>query len=113
MMATRLIDNRREPSELRLDITVVYAAPGVEEWASVSLPAGATVDDAVHESGIIARLKLDPEQLEFAIFGQRVKGGTPLESGDRLELTRPLIADPKRLRRNRATKRLPPTPSKR
>ena len=109
MMATCPVDNRRDTSDVRLNITVVYAAPGVEEWAGVSLPAGATVADAVRESDIVARLELDRGQLEFAIFGQRVKGGKPLERGDRLELTRPLTVDPKRLRRNRAAKRLSPS----
>ena len=109
MMPPYPIDDRPGTSDVRLNITVVYATPGVEEWAYVSLPAGATVDDAVRESGIVARLELDPRQIEFAIFGQRVKGGKPLERGDRLELTRPLTVDPKRLRRNRAAKRLSPS----
>jgi putative ubiquitin-RnfH superfamily antitoxin RatB of RatAB toxin-antitoxin module len=83
-------------------VTVAYAAPDVEALVVVTLPTGATVDDAIARSGIAARLNLDPAQLEPAIFGQRVNGHTPLAPGDRIELTRPLIADPKRARRKRA-----------
>ena len=69
---------------------------------SLALPPGATVDDAVAQSGIVARFALDPSMLQFAIFGQRAEGSTPLADGDRVELTRPLVADPKRVRRKRA-----------
>jgi putative ubiquitin-RnfH superfamily antitoxin RatB of RatAB toxin-antitoxin module len=86
-------------------VTVVYAAREVEVLVVVTLPAGATVDDAIERSGIVARLNLDGAQIEPAVFGQRVNGHTPLAPGDRIELTRPLIADPKRARRKRAGNR--------
>jgi uncharacterized protein len=85
-----------------LSVTVAYAAPDVEALVTVKLRAGATVNDAIAQSGIVARLALDPARLEYAIFGQRAKGETPLEEGDRVELTRPLVADPKLIRRKRA-----------
>ncbi len=83
-------------------VTVAYAAPGVEALVAVTVPAGATVDDAIAQSGIVARYLLDPSQVEAAIFGRRVQRDTPLADGDRVELTRPLVADPKRVRRKRA-----------
>lgn len=86
----------------RFSVTVAYAAPDVEALVVVSLSTGATVADAIAQSGIVARLNLDPSQLEPAIFGQRVSGCTPLAPGDRIELTRPLVADPKRARHKRA-----------
>jgi hypothetical protein len=86
----------------RINVTVAYAAPGVEALVTVTLPAGATIDDAIVASGITTRLGLDSARLDYAIFGQRAKGGTPVADGDRVELTRPLIADPKRVRRTRA-----------
>jgi putative ubiquitin-RnfH superfamily antitoxin RatB of RatAB toxin-antitoxin module len=85
-----------------LTVTVAYAAPGVESLVTVTLPAGATIDDAIAASGIPARWRLDATQLAFAIFGHRAKGETPLANGDRVELTRPLFADPKQARRKRA-----------
>lgn len=83
-------------------VTVAYAAPDVEALVAVTLPAGATVDDAIRQSGIVTRLALDFARIETAVFGQRVRRDTPLAHGDRVELTRPLIADPKRVRRKRA-----------
>jgi putative ubiquitin-RnfH superfamily antitoxin RatB of RatAB toxin-antitoxin module len=90
------------PVSNSLTVTVAYAAPGVEALVTVTLPAGATIDDAIAASGITARFGLDAVLLEYAIFGQRAKVRTPLAQGDRVELTRPLIADPKRARRQRA-----------
>jgi len=90
------------PPSATLAISVAYAAPGIEVLVSLALPPGATVDDAVAQSGIVARFALDASQLEFAIFGRRAEGVTPLADGDRVELTRPLVADPKSVRRKRA-----------
>jgi uncharacterized protein len=85
-------------------VTVAYAAPGVEVLVEVQLPAGSSVDAAVSRSGVVERLALDPTRLEFAIFGQRASGDTPLANGDRVELTRPLVANPKQDRRRRAAR---------
>jgi len=86
-------------------VCVVYAAPGVEAHVEVTVPAGATVGDAIARSGFMTRFSLDPAQIKAAIFGQRVHRETPLAQGDRVELTRPLVADPKQVRRKRATGR--------
>ena len=43
-----------------------------------------------------------PDDAGLAIFGQRVDGSTPLRDGDRVEITRPLVCDPKVARRARA-----------
>jgi len=88
----------------RLSVTVAYATPESEAIVVVTVSAGATVADAIAQSGIVERLALDLAQIETAIFGRRVNRETPLAEGDRVELTRPLIADPKRARRKRAAK---------
>ena len=85
-----------------MQVTIAFAAPGVEALVEVQLPAGAKLADALARSGIVERLALDPAQLEFAVFGQRAQGNTPLLDGDRVEITRPLIADPKKIRHLRA-----------
>ena len=95
-----------------LKIVVVYAAPGVEAEIELSLPVDAVVADAVEASGLIARLGLDDAAIGYAIFGQRSRGDTPLKDGDRIELTRPLVADPKDARRRRARNH-PLTPTRR
>jgi uncharacterized protein len=89
----------------RITVNVAYASPVAETRVEVRLPAGATVEDAVTASGIVARLALDPNPLGCAIFGQRVSWATPIADGDRIELTRPLVADAKQVRRTRAADR--------
>lgn len=85
-----------------LAITVAYAAPGTEAIVPLALPIGATVAQAVAASGLCERFALTDGNIAFAIYGQRVNGDTPLADGDRIELTRPLIADAKQVRRARA-----------
>ena len=87
-----------------MNVTVVWATPSIQDVVEVDLPAGATVADAVARSGLVEQYRLDPTVLGFAIFGRRVRADAGLAEGDRVELTRPLEADPKvaRLRRARA-----------
>ncbi len=85
-------------------VTVAYAAPGVEVIIDVDLPAGAKLEDAIARSGVVERLALDVGQLEFAVFGQRANRHTPMVDSDRVEITRPLQADPKQVRIARAAR---------
>ena len=93
-----------------LTVTVAYAAPGVEAVLTLAIAAGATVADAVAASGLVERLALPPAAIGFAIHGQRADADTPVADGDRIELTRPLRADPKQARRARAARKPLPTP---
>ena len=88
-----------------LRIEVCHARPEAALRLTVELPAGATVaqalaatDDALRAAGVI----VDPERL--AIFGRLVGPGDRLADGDRVELLRPLIVDPKHARRERAAR---------
>jgi putative ubiquitin-RnfH superfamily antitoxin RatB of RatAB toxin-antitoxin module len=88
-----------------MDIEVCYAeATGATRIALV-LDAGATVADAIAESRIIETLALDRTQLSFAIFGRRATADAPLHDGDRVELLRPLLVDPKEARHRRVAKK--------
>lgn len=90
---------------LELRVEIVYApAPGVIERVPLILSEGATVRDAVLRSGILERhADLRPSwERACSLFGRLVPPETPLADGDRLELTRPLVADPKAVRRRRA-----------
>lgn len=84
-----------------MNVTVAYAAPGVEAIVRVSVSEGATIADAVAASGLVQKLAL-PATIAFAIHGQRAPADTPLVQGDRVEITRPLVADAKAVRRARA-----------
>ena len=78
-------------------IEVMYAWPRRHESVTVELPEGASVADA------LAASRLQPAGISgYAVFGERVALEAILRDGDRLELLRPLLADPKDARRRRA-----------
>ena len=84
-------------------VTVVYALPEFASEIDVTLRQGATVAEALERSGIAARHpELDLRRCPVGIFGKRVARQSTLADGDRIELYRPLLADPKESRRRRA-----------
>lgn len=87
----------------RLRIEVVHVAPGQVVRRELELPAGATLGDAVHASGLLQTLSdaIDPER-DVGVFGRRLPPSHPLHDGDRVELYRPLSIDPMEARRRRA-----------
>ena len=86
-----------------LRITVVYCAPGCEDLAELTLPAGATVADAIRASGVLDRRpEIVAAAPDVGIWGRACAMTQRLEDGDRVELYRPLTVDPKEARRVRA-----------
>jgi putative ubiquitin-RnfH superfamily antitoxin RatB of RatAB toxin-antitoxin module len=94
-------------------VVVVYCAPGCEDVSEVTLAAGATVGDAIDAAGVRARHRdLAATALDVGIWGRACSLGQALSDGDRVEIYRPLIVDPKEarrvrveVRRRRATRR--------
>ena len=87
---------------MTLRVTVAWASPAAQGAVEVELPDGATVADAVGACDALARAGVDPDRAGYAIFGQTAAPAMPLADGDRVEITRPLLADPKASRRVRA-----------
>ena len=85
-------------------VEVVYARRHGTDVVSVQLPAGATVRDALAASGIAMRHP-DADLRTAGIYGKRVRADAQLADGDRVEIYRPLLLDPKERRRRRAAKR--------
>jgi len=83
-------------------VTVVWATHAVQDVVPLELPEGATVADAVSRSGLVGAHGLDAGRLACAVHGRRRPATAPLAEGDRVEITRPLLADPKEARRRRA-----------
>jgi uncharacterized protein len=86
-----------------LRVEIAYAEPQRAIVKALRLPAGSCVADALR----LAALDQDFAGVDFAnaahgIFGRPVPAGQPLENGDRIEIYRPLAADPKTARRARA-----------
>jgi putative ubiquitin-RnfH superfamily antitoxin RatB of RatAB toxin-antitoxin module len=88
-----------EPAEI--SISVVWASPDQSESVSLVLPVGTQVQQALERSGLLQ--KYQPTGL--AIFGQRCDSTRLLSDGDRIELCRSLVVEPKAARRRRALHR--------
>lgn len=86
-----------------INIEVVYALPHEQPLLTLQVAAGTTLADAVRESGLPEKYpEIDLVKGKFGIFGKLAKGDTVLREKDRVEIYRPLIADPKAIRRQRA-----------
>jgi len=84
-------------------VEVVYALPEKQYLYSVNVPEGSTVEQAIKASGLLElRSDIDLNENKVGIYSRPVKLHDAVESGDRIEIYRPLIADPKELRRQRA-----------
>ena len=84
--------------------SVVFATTAVQDVITVELPAGSTVAEAIAASGLLRAHGLDVAQLAVAVHGRRCGLERRVQEGDRLELLRPLVADPKEARRRRAAR---------
>ena len=88
-------------SEIRVE--VVYALPERQYLRTVKLDEGSSVEEAVKASGLLElRSDIDLKQNKLGIYSRPVKLADTVSDGDRIEIYRPLIADPKELRRIRA-----------
>jgi len=87
-----------------IDVEVAYAEPQRQFLRRITLPARATVADAIAASGLEAELQIDASELAAGVWSKPVARDAPLASGDRVELYRPLTADPKEARRRRANR---------
>lgn len=91
------------PNSEMLQVDVVYALPAKQEIVKVKLPAGSTLKQAVEASGLLARYpEIDLAKNKFGIFAKLSKLDSALRDRDRVEIYRPLIADPKEVRKQRA-----------
>ncbi len=90
-----------------IKVLVVYSPAASQIWQqSVQLPEYATVADAIDASSFAAQHpKVDWQAGGVGILGQRVEPGAKLQDGDRVEIYRGLVFDPKESRRRRARHR--------
>lgn len=91
-----------------IDVEVAYARPGTQVILPVKVMKGATVRDAIDLSGILRDFReIDLAVNKVGIFGKPRMLDAPLRGGDRVEIYRSLIADPKEVRRQRAAQGKP------
>jgi uncharacterized protein len=86
-------------------VEVAYALPEKQAILAVTVARGTTVSEAAQQSGITAKFEgIDLENARFGIFGTVVAPDQVLTDGDRVEIYRPLVADPKEVRKARAAR---------
>lgn len=89
-----------------LSVEVVFALTLQQDCTAVVLPEGATLREAIARSGVLARHpQLDLALCRVGVWGRRAALGDRVCDGDRVEIYRPLQADPKEARRERARRR--------
>ncbi|KPV41661.1 hypothetical protein AN478_00830 [Thiohalorhabdus denitrificans] len=82
-----------------MQVSVAYAEPDHQEWVEFEAPEGITAEEAVRMSGILEKFPhLELEGKKLGVFGKPVKDDQELREGDRVEIYRPLQADPKKAR---------------
>ena len=87
-------------------VEVVYATPAEQCLMTVQLELGATAQRAVECAGVLQRFpELLVSPLRLGIFSRRITPETVLRTGDRVEIYRPLLIDPKTQRRERAAQK--------
>ena len=85
-----------------MKVEVAYARPDQQLILEVMLPEGSSIEQAIEQSGILQRFpEIDLALNKLGVFGKLSKKTAELKAGDRVEIYRPLIADPKEVRRKR------------
>ena len=89
------------PESIRVE--VVYPLPHKQEIYAVTLPSGASLRQAIETCGVLQKYpEIDLAKNKVGVFAKLSKPDTLLRDGDRVEIYRPLIADPKEVRKQRA-----------
>ncbi len=103
-----MVDSAIQTSAVsEIHVEVAYARPDRQAIIPVTVPEGTTVYDAAQASEIVGQFpEIDLETAKMGIFGKAVAKPREqaLQGGDRVEIYRPLIADPKEVRKRRAEK---------
>ncbi|MFI3120889.1 MAG: RnfH family protein [Methylococcaceae bacterium] len=88
-----------------VNVEVAYAKPDEQAIVVLAMPEGATLDAAIKASGLLERFpEIALSEINAGIFGVACKLDQLVREGDRIEIYRPLLHDPKEARRQRALK---------
>jgi putative ubiquitin-RnfH superfamily antitoxin RatB of RatAB toxin-antitoxin module len=89
----------------KIRVEVVLAMPQRQEIVPLEVDPGTSLADAIEQSGLARMFEgFELDLTSVGIFGHKAKPDHVLRDGDRVEIYRPLIADPKEVRRQRAIK---------
>jgi len=83
-----------------MNIGISYARKEKQVWMEIQVPNGSTINDAIHASGILDIFTdIDLENQKVGIFGKIAKLNATVKEGDRVEIYRPITADPNTVKR--------------
>jgi putative ubiquitin-RnfH superfamily antitoxin RatB of RatAB toxin-antitoxin module len=83
-----------------MNVGVAYADKFKQIWLKLDVPEGATLRDAIEKSGLLKQFpKIDLNKQKVGIFGKLTKLDAKLEEGIRIEIYRPITADPETIER--------------
>ena len=103
-----MIDSKiteQETVQSKIQIEVVYGQPNRQELITLLVDDGATAEHGIRESGILSVFEdIDLKVNKVGIWNRAAKLTDQLRNLDRIEIYRPLIADPKEVRKRRAEK---------
>lgn len=78
-----------------MQVGVVYSEPSQQMWLNIEVPDGSSVKEAIERSGILRQFpSIDLTAQKIGVFGRLVKLDAALKPGDRVEIYRPITADP-------------------
>ncbi|MDW6092238.1 RnfH family protein [Vibrio rhizosphaerae] len=90
-------------AEHRIHVEVVYALPHEQRVLSLVVSPAMTVEEIIRQSGVLKMYpEIDLAKNKVGIFSRPVKLDATVRDRDRIEIYRPLLADPKEIRRKRA-----------
>ena len=94
-------------AEAEITVEVAYARADVQRLYTLQVPVGTTVCEAIERCAVLREFaEIDLNQHKVGIFGKVTKLDQILRASDRVEIYRPLIADPKQARKLRAAQNL-------
>lgn len=83
-----------------MNIGVAYADKFKQVWLKLEVPDGSTIRQAIEHSGMLRQFpEIDLEQQKVGIFGKLTKLDSLVEEGARIEIYRPITADPELVER--------------
>jgi len=83
-----------------MNVGIVYGTAIKQVWLKMEVPDGSTVQDAIDISGILEQFpEIDLETQKVGVFGRIAKLDRVLEAGERVEIYRPITADPETVER--------------
>lgn len=99
------LDNHEQTEQNQIQIEVVYGTPSRQELLTISVPENTTVEQAIELSGMLSVFEeIDLTKNKVGIWNRSAKLSDIVNDLDRIEIYRPLIADPKEVRKRRAEK---------